>query len=155
MCTDASVFLQDAELVALEGTNVSVCVEIELTGELLTDIELTFVTLSGGAGAGNATASMPIIIPKVGHVPPPHGQHTHIDAEDVVQLQQGAVFNASDNVQSGDVACVTLSVVDDDILEPPVEFLVLFEASPDVTVPVESPDFTRVFVMDTTAQGIH
>ena len=87
--------------------------------------------------------------------PPPHGQHTLIDAEDVVQLQQGAVFNASDNVQSGDVACVTLSVVDDDILEPPVEFLVLFEASPDVTVPVESPDFTRVFVMDTTAQGIH
>ena len=68
-------------------------------------------------------------------------------------LQTTAVFNASDNVQSGDVACITLSVVADDILEPLVEFLVLFEPNPDALIPVESPDFTRVLVVDTTAQG--
>ena len=56
-------------------------------------------------------------------------------------------------MQSGDVACVTLSIVDDDTLEPPVEFLVLFEPNPDASTPADSPDFTRVFVLDTTAQG--
>ena len=49
---DALIFLQESELQALEGSNVSICVEIELPGELLADIEITFVTLSGGAGAG-------------------------------------------------------------------------------------------------------
>ena len=63
------------------------------------------------------------------------------------------MFSASDNVQSGDVACVTLSVVDDDILEPMVEFLVAFEITPLVNEPEDSPDFTRVRVIDTTAQG--
>lgn len=50
--TDATVFLQDAELDVLEGTNVSVCGEIELAGELLTDINIEFVTIGGGPGAG-------------------------------------------------------------------------------------------------------
>lgn len=63
------------------------------------------------------------------------------------------MFSASDNVQTGDVACVTLSVVEDDILEPMVEFLVLFQITPRVNVPQDSPDFTRVRVIDTTAQG--
>ena len=49
---DALVFLQESELQVEEGSNVSICVEIELPGELLADIELTFVTLSGGPGAG-------------------------------------------------------------------------------------------------------
>ena len=65
------------------------------------------------------------------------------------------MFSAADNVQSGDVACVTLSVVDDDILEPTVEFLVLFQITPLVNEPQDAPDFTRVRVIDTTAQGIH
>ena len=65
-----------------------------------------------------------------------------------------AAFRASDNVQSGDVACVMLSIVDDDILEPMVQFLVLFQISPLVNEPQDAPDFTRVLVIDTTAQGI-
>ncbi len=64
------------------------------------------------------------------------------------------MFSASDNVQSGDVACVTLSIVADDILEPTVEFLVLFDINPLVNEPQDAPDFTRVTVIDTTAQGI-
>ena len=63
------------------------------------------------------------------------------------------MFSASDNVQTGDVACVTLSVVEDDILEPMVEFLVLFDIDPLVNEPPDAPDFTRVRVIDTTAQG--
>lgn len=50
--TDATVFLQDAELDVLEGTNVSVCGEIELAGELLTDINIEFFAIGGGLGAG-------------------------------------------------------------------------------------------------------
>lgn len=50
--TDATVFLQDAELDVLEGTNVSVCGEIELAGELLTDINIEFFVIGGGPGAG-------------------------------------------------------------------------------------------------------
>ena len=46
------MFLQDAELEVREGTNVSVCGEIELAGQLLTDIEILFVTIGGGPGAG-------------------------------------------------------------------------------------------------------
>ena len=46
------MFLQDAELEAQEGTNVSVCGEIQLAGELLTDIEILFGTVGGGPGAG-------------------------------------------------------------------------------------------------------
>ena len=49
---DATVFLQDAELDVLEGTNVSVCGEIELAGELLADINIEFLTIGGGPGAG-------------------------------------------------------------------------------------------------------
>lgn len=64
-----------------------------------------------------------------------------------------AVFSASDNVQSGDVACVTLSVVDDDILEPTVEFIVGVDVTPLVNEPQDAPDFTRIRVIDTTAQG--
>ena len=75
------------------------------------------------------------------------------DAEDIIQFDQSAVFSASDNVQSGDVACVTLSIVDDDILEPSVAALVLFEINPRVTQPIDSPDVTRVFIVDTTSQG--
>ena len=75
------------------------------------------------------------------------------DVEDIEQLEFMAVFSASDNVQSGDVACVTLSVVADDILEPPVDFLVLFEITPLVNEPQDSPDFTRIRIIDTTAQG--
>ena len=75
------------------------------------------------------------------------------DASDILQLQTSTTFSADDNVQSGDVACVTLSIVEDDVLEPIVVFLTLFETSPLVTVPLDSPDFTRVFVIDTTAQG--
>ena len=76
-----------------------------------------------------------------------------LDVEDINQLESMAVFSASDNVQTGDVACVTLSVVDDDILEPMVEFLVLFDITPLVNEPPDAPDFTRVRVIDTTAQG--
>lgn len=50
--SDAAVFLQESSITADEGTNTSVCVEIELAGELLADIEVLFVALSGGAGAG-------------------------------------------------------------------------------------------------------
>lgn len=78
-----------------------------------------------------------------------------VDVDDVIQVDDMAVFRASDNVQSGDVACVTLSIVEDDILEPMVEFLVLFQISPLVNEPQDSPDFTRVLVIDTTAQGQH
>ena len=46
------MFLQDAELDVLEGTNVSVCGEIELAGELLTDINIDFFAIGGGPGAG-------------------------------------------------------------------------------------------------------
>ena len=46
------MFLQDAELEAQEGTNVSVCGEIQLARELLADIEILFVTVGGGPGAG-------------------------------------------------------------------------------------------------------
>ena len=77
-----------------------------------------------------------------------------LDAEDVVQFDQSAVFSAEDNVQTGDVACVTLSIVEDDILEPTVQLLVLFQISPRVTEPQDSPDFTRVFIVDTTSQGM-
>ena len=52
--TDATVFLQDAELDVLEGTNVSVCGEIELAGELLADINIEFLAIGGGPGAGKA-----------------------------------------------------------------------------------------------------
>ena len=75
------------------------------------------------------------------------------DANDILQLQTSATFSADDNVQSGDVACVTLSIVEDDVLEPMGVFLTLFDVNPFVTVPSDSPDFTRVFVIDTTAQG--
>lgn len=68
-------------------------------------------------------------------------------------FDQTAVFSASDNIQSGDVACLTLSIVADDTLEPTVQFLVRFQAEPLVTVPTNSPDFTRVFLTDTTSQG--
>lgn len=52
--TDATVFLQDAELDVLEGTNVSVCGEIELAGELLADINIEFLAIGGGPGAGKS-----------------------------------------------------------------------------------------------------
>jgi hypothetical protein len=77
----------------------------------------------------------------------------HSDVEDIEQFEFVAVFSASDNVQSGDVACVTLSIVADNILEPTVDFLVLFSISPLVNEPQDSPDFTRVRIIDTTAQG--
>lgn len=70
-----------------------------------------------------------------------------------MQFEQSAVFSAADNIQSGDVACVTLSIVRDDTLEPTVQALVLFQVSPRVTEPQDSPDFTRVFIVDTTSQG--
>ena len=77
-----------------------------------------------------------------------------LDAEDVVQFDQSAVFSAEDNVQTGDVACVTLNIVEDDILESTMLLLVLFRISPHVTEPQDSPDFTRVFIVDTTSQGM-
>ena len=83
----------------------------------------------------------------------PYNYKHHSDVEDIEQLEFMAVFSASDNVQSGDVACVTLSVVADDILEPPVDFLVRFDITPLVNEPQDAPDFTRVRVIDTTAQG--
>ena len=76
-----------------------------------------------------------------------------LDEEDILQFDQVAVFSAADNIQSGDVACVTLSVVEDDILEPTVQSLVLFQVTPLVSRPQDSPDFTRVFIVDTTSQG--
>ena len=35
-----------------EGTNRTICAELDLPGELLADIDIDFVTLSGGDGAG-------------------------------------------------------------------------------------------------------
>jgi hypothetical protein len=52
LSTDATVFLQDAELDVLEGNNVSVCGEIELAGQLLADINIDFFAIGGGPGAG-------------------------------------------------------------------------------------------------------
>lgn len=49
---DAEVFLQEFEVQVFEGSNISVCVEIELPGELLADIEVTFALAGGGPGAG-------------------------------------------------------------------------------------------------------
>lgn len=57
-CADAAVFLQDAELDALEGTNVSVCVVIELAGQLLTDINIEFGAIGGGPGAGKCSRQL-------------------------------------------------------------------------------------------------
>ena len=70
-----------------------------------------------------------------------------------MQFEESAVFSPEDNVQSGDVACVTISIVEDDILEPMVQFLVRFQINPRVTQPQDTPDFTRVFIVDTTSQG--
>ena len=52
MHADATVILQDAEVFGQEGTNVTVCAEIQLPGQLLSEINVQFVALSGGFGAG-------------------------------------------------------------------------------------------------------
>ena len=75
------------------------------------------------------------------------------EANDIEVIDQTAVFSASDNVQSGDVACMTVSIVADDVLEPMVVFLVRTVVTPRVLRPADSPDFTRLFVVDTTSQG--
>ena len=76
------------------------------------------------------------------------------DAEDIRLINDLAVFSPSDNVQSGDVACVTISILEDNVLEPPAEVLILNEINPLVTEPTDNPLFTRVFIMDSTSQGI-
>ena len=55
---DAPVFLQQSSITADEGMNVSVCAEIELTGGLLADIEIEFLAIGGGAGAGKIFAAL-------------------------------------------------------------------------------------------------
>ena len=68
-----------------------------------------------------------------------------------MQFGQTATFSATDNVQTGDTACVVLSIVEDDILEPTVEFLVSLATTPIATI--LSPLFAEVFVVDATSQG--
>ena len=52
------MFLQQSSITVDEGMNVSVCAEIELTGELLADIEIQFLAIGGGAGAGKIFAAL-------------------------------------------------------------------------------------------------